>query len=200
MADGSFKIAVKARDLLSYTNRLTRIISDDVSIRDVRDMFRQLASASDLGQVHGICNDVVHKLDVRKREGFTKSQYRLYGEDIRQIAKAIVRDIQSANNVHFAVDYDMRLARLDTLLDDCALLVEYVQICVDEGIISTKKAGVWTEKIMEIKKMAGSWKMKDASRAAELREAAEKEERRKEVAMMASAVEEAVRRIRVRPD
>lgn len=195
MPDNTFKIAVKGRVLLQYTNRVTRVISDDVSVKDVRAMFQRLAATDDLAQVHQICTDVVHRLDEKKREGFTKTQYRLYGEDMRQIAKTIVRDIQAANNVHFVVDYEVRLNRLNDLLDDCAMFIEYVQMCMDEGIISVKKGGVWTEKIMEVKKMAGSWKMKDESRVVALREEAAKKARQDQVALTAAVLDGVLRRL-----
>lgn len=176
MADKGLLISSKGRDLLSYTRRATRIVTDDISIKDARVLFQRLAALEDIRDVRSVCSGIVEKLDKKKRDGFTKSEYRLFGEDMRMIAKDIVRDIQAANNINFEEDHDLRIRRIDALLDDCAMLLEYVRICLDEKIISAAKAATWTSKIMEVKRMAGSWRKKDGGRAATLREAEERRE------------------------
>ena len=39
-----------------------------------------------------------------------------------------------------------RIHKIEEVVDGCSLLLEYITICMDEGIISVKKAGVWTKK------------------------------------------------------
>ena len=68
--------------------------------------------------------------------------FKLYGEDMREIAKGIVRDVHAANDKHFVTEFDERLAKIDDILSGCSLLLEYIQICVDEHIISVKKGGI----------------------------------------------------------
>ncbi|MDE6838912.1 MAG: hypothetical protein K2P33_11045, partial [Acutalibacter sp.] len=60
------------------------------------------------------------------------------------IAKGIVRDIHSANNKHFATEYQQRLDKIDDIMDGCTLMLEYIQICYDESIISLTKVETWT--------------------------------------------------------
>ena len=57
-----------------------------------------------------------------------------------------------------------------SVLDGCTLLLEYIQICVEEHIISVKKSGVWTKKVTDVKYMAASWRKNDGGRARKLRE------------------------------
>lgn len=106
-----------------------------------------------------------------ERMGFSKSAYRLYGADMRQTAKEILRDVHGANNCDFAVEYDKRLARISSAMDGCSLLLEYIQLCLDAKLISTRRAGDWTAKTVEVKRMAAGWKRGDSVRAAKLREA-----------------------------
>ena len=117
MADKEFVLGQKGRELLHYTKHATRIVTDDVSVRDVRALISRIAALDDISRVREVSSDIIHKIDEKKREGFTKSQFRLYGEDIQTIAKNIVRDIQAANNVHFAEDYEKRLSKIDEILD-----------------------------------------------------------------------------------
>ena len=157
MAEKEYLLGNRARELLRYTNQATRIVSDDVSQRDVRAIIKRIAELDDIREVRSVCSVVTHQLDEKSNEGFTKSKFRLYVEDMRKIAKDIVRDVHSANNKHFQTEYDARLKKIDDVLDGCTLLLEYIQICVEEHIIGVKKAGVWTKKVTDVKYMAASW-------------------------------------------
>lgn len=194
MADKDFLLGNKARELLRYTNQATRVVSDDVSPKDVRAIIRRIASVEDIRDVGIVCSEVSHALDTgRDREGFTKSTFRLYGSDMREIAKCIVRDIQSANNMQFVTEYDQRIAKIEDVLDGCSMLMEYIQLCLDEKIISLKKAGVWTKKATDVKYMAAAWKKSDSGRAKKLREEAAKAEYRRQYDLMLAACREANR-------
>ena len=104
MAEKEYLLGNRARELLRYTNQATRIVSDDVSQRDVRAIIKRIAELDDIREVRSVCSVVTHQLDEKSNEGFTKSKFRLYGEDMRQIAKNIVRDVHSANNKHFQTE------------------------------------------------------------------------------------------------
>ena len=152
MAEKEFLLGNRARELLKYTKHSTRVVSDDVSQKDVRAIIRRIAELDDIRDVKSVCSEVVGTLDKKNREGFTKSTYRLYGEDMRMIAKGILCDVYAANNVHFATEANVRLRKIDDILDGCSLLLEYIHICVDDKIISVKKrtAGVTTYLLMAI--------------------------------------------------
>ncbi|MFR5990233.1 MAG: hypothetical protein ACLUGP_07560 [Faecalibacterium prausnitzii] len=53
--------------------------------------------------------------------------------------------------------YEDRIHKIEEVVDGCSLLLEYITICMDEGIISVKKAGVWTKKVTDVKYMAMAW-------------------------------------------
>ena len=188
MAEKEYLLGNRARELLRYTNQATRIVSDDVSQRDVRAIIKRIAELDDIREVRSVCSVVTHQLDEKSNEGFTKSKFRLYGEDMRQIAKNIVRDVHSANNKHFQTEYDARLKKIDDVLDGCTLLLEYIQICVEEHIISVKKSGVWTKKVTDVKYMAASWRKNDGGRARKLREEAQAQADKRQVEVVKAAI------------
>ena len=168
MAEKEFLLGNRARELLRYTNQATRIVSDEVSAKDVRAIIRRIARLGDIRDVKTVCFDSIHVLDVKKKDGFTRSMFKLYGEDMRFIAKGIVKDIHSANDKHFATEHQERLRKISDVLDGCSLLLEYIQICLEENIISAKKAEVWTKKVTDVKYMAAAWKRYDGARAKKL--------------------------------
>lgn len=188
MADKEFLLGVRARELLKYTKQATRIVTDDVSVKDVRQILQRIAALQDIREVRTVTSQVITALDRKQREGFTKSNFRLYGEDMRFIAKQILLDVHAANNTHFLTEYDQRLQKIDAILDGCSLLLEYITICKEDGIISTHKCGVWTKKTQDVKYMAGAWRKNDGGRARKLREEAQAATDRRQVALVKEAL------------
>ena len=139
----TFKVGANARELLRYTQRATRIVTDDISRSDARKIIQKVAALEDVRDIQKVCGTAVHALDTRDREGFSKSTFRLYGEGIRLTARQILLDAHAANNVNFQTDYDKRVEKIGAVVDGCSLLLEYLTICTEEGIISAKKAGSW---------------------------------------------------------
>lgn len=158
----TFKVGANARELLRYTQRATRIVTDDISRSDARKIIQK------------VCGTAVHALDTRDREGFSKSTFRLYGEGIRLTARQILLDAHAANNVNFQTDYDKRVEKIGAVVDGCSLLLEYLTICTEEGIISAKKAGIWTKKVTDVKYPAMKWLTSERGRAEKLRAEAER--------------------------
>lgn len=105
---------------------------------------------------------------------FSKSTFRLYGEGIRLTARQILLDAHAANNVNFQTDYDKRVEKIGAVVDGCSLLLEYLTICTEEGIISAKKAGIWTKKVTDVKYPAMKWLTSERGRAEKLRAEAER--------------------------
>lgn len=192
MAEKEFLLGNRARELLKYTKQATRIVSDDVSQRDVRAIIRRVAELDDIRDVKRVCSEVVGVLDKKDREGFTKSNFHLYGEDMRLIAKGIVRDIHAANNKHFATEYNERLRKIDDVLDGCSLLLEYIQICVEEKIIGVKKAAVWTKHVTDVKYMSAAWKKNDGGRARKIESEAKATDERRQYDLVKSAFREVI--------
>ena len=119
----TFKVGANARELLRYTQRATRIVTDDISRSDARQ---------------------------------------------------ILLDAHAANNVNFQTDYDRRVEKIGAVVDGCSLLLEYLTICTEEGIISAKKAGIWTKKVTDVKYPAMKWLTSERGRAEKLRAEAER--------------------------
>lgn len=183
MADKEYLLGNKARELLRFTNQATKVVTDDVSQKDVRAILQKIAALDDIRDVKSVCQTTIGQLDSKDKEGFTKAMYRCYGEDMRLIAKGIVRDIHAANGKMFATEYDERLRLIGLVLDGCSLLIEYIQTVLELGVISLKKSEVWTKKVLDVKYMTASWKKNDGARANKLRaeEAAKEDARQVEV-------------------
>ena len=170
----TFKVGANARELLRYTQRATRIVTDDISRSDARKIIQKVAALEDIREMKQVCTTAVHALDVREKEGFTKSTFNLYGRDIRETAKKILLDAHAANNVNFATEHDKRTEKIGEVVDGCSLLLEYLTLCTEDGIISTKKAGIWTKKITDVKYPAMKWLTSERGRAEKLRAEAER--------------------------
>ena len=89
-------------------------------------------------------------------------------------ARQILLDAHAANNVNFQTDYDKRVEKIGAVVDGCSLLLEYLTICTEEGIISAKKAGIWTKKVTDVKYPAMKWLTSERGRAEKLRAEAER--------------------------
>ena len=114
--------------------------------------------------------------------------YRCYGEDMRLIAKVIVRDVHAANGKMFATEYNERLRLIGKVLDGCSLLLEYIQIVQDMGVISLKKSEIWTKKVLDVKYMTASWKKNDGARANKLRSDEEAKQDARQVEVVKTAI------------
>lgn len=188
MAEKEFLLGVKARELLKYTKQATKVASDDISPQDVRTIFHRIAALEDIRDAREVCSQAINAIDRKQKEGFTKTAFRFYGQDMREIAKQILLDVHAANNTHFLTEYDSRLRKIDAVLDGCSLLLEYITLCMDEKIISTAKGGVWTGKVMDVKRMAGKWRKNDGGRAKSLRDQAQAVRNRQQIGLVKEAI------------
>lgn len=188
MAEKEFLLGVKARELLKYTKQATKVVSDDISPQDVRTIFHRIATLEDIRDAREVCSQAINAIDRKQKEGFTKTTFRFYGQDMREIAKQILLDVHAANNTHFLTEYDSRLRKIDAVLDGCSLLLEYITLCIEEKIISTAKGGVWTGKVMDVKRMAGKWRKNDGGRAKSLRDQAQAIRNRQQISLVKEAI------------
>ena len=188
MADKEFLLGVKTRELLKYTKQATKVVSDDISPQDVRTILHRIAALEDIRDAREVCSQAINAIDRKQKEGFTKTAFRFYGQDMRDIAKQILLDVHAANNTHFLTEYDSRLRKIDAVLDGCSLLLEYITLCMEEKIISTAKGGVWTGKVMDVKRMAGKWRKNDGGRAKSLRDQAQAVRNRQQIGLVKEAI------------
>lgn len=191
MADGKeYVLGNNARDLLKFTNAITKPRSDEVSARDVRIIFQKIAALEDIRDVRTVCNEAIQFIDRKTKEGFTKRAYNDYGKDMRQMCKNIIRYIQGANGKQFETEYDERLKMIGEALDECSLMLDYIQACLECGFISIKTSQIWTKKVTDVKYPAASWKKKDGARADRIRAAARAKDDRREVENVKAAIRE----------
>lgn len=190
MADKEYLLGNKARELLKFTNQATKVVTDDISQKDVRAILHKIAELDDIRDVRKVCEETIGQLDRKDKEGFTKAMYRCYGEDMRMIAKGIVRDIHAANGKMFNTEYEERLKLIGQVLDGCSLMIEYIQTVLDLDVISIKKSEVWTKKVLDVKYMAASWKKNDTARANKLKAAAQEAEGQRQVSLVKTAIRE----------
>ena len=188
MAEKEFLLGVKTRELLKYTKQATKVVSDDISPQDVRAILHKIAALEDIRDAREVCSQAINAVDRKQKEGFTKTAFRFYGQDMREIAKQILLDVHAANNTHFLTEYDSRLRKIDAVLDGCSLLLEYITLCMEEKIISTAKGGVWTGKVMDVKRMAGKWRKNDGGRAKSLRDQAQTVRNRQQIGLVKEAI------------
>lgn len=60
MAEQPFLVGNKGRELLRYTQRATRIVSDDISRSDARKVFQKAAALEDIREMKQVCTTAVH--------------------------------------------------------------------------------------------------------------------------------------------
>lgn len=190
MADKEYLLGNKARELLKFTNQTTKVVTDDISKKDVRAILHKIAELDDIRDVKQVCEEIIGQLDRKDKEGFAKAMYRCYGEDMRMIAKGIVRDIHAANGKMFNTEYEERLKLIGQVLDGCSLMIEYIQTVLDLDVISIKKSEIWTKKVLDVKYMAASWKKNDTARANKLKAAAQEAEGQRQVSLVKTAIRE----------
>lgn len=198
MADKDYVLGNNARELVKFTRRVTRPISDDVSWRDMRAILKKIAALDDIRDVRMVCEEIVKLYDKKTKEGFSKKDYNDYGRDMRQMANNIVRYIHAANGRIFETEHDDRLELIGEGLDECSLLLEFVQICLDEGIINLKTSQEWTKRVTDVKYPAASWKKKDGVRAGKIKASTQARDDRHQVELVKTAIREA-REERVAP-
>ena len=75
MAEKEYLLGNRARELLRYTNQATRIVSDEISAKDVRAIIRRIAELGDIRDIKTVCSEAIHAVDVREKDGFTKSMF-----------------------------------------------------------------------------------------------------------------------------
>lgn len=67
-------------------------------------------------------------------------------------------------------------------------MLEYIQICLDMGIISLEKSKVWTKKVLDVKYMSASWKKNDGARAKKIEAEKQAEADARQVTVVKTAI------------
>lgn len=193
MADKEYLLGNRARELLRHTKQKTRVVSDEISRKDVRAIIRRIAQLDDIREVKLVCAEIDKAIPKEKdKEGFTRGNFDYYGKDMREIAKGIVRDIKAANDKQFQTEYEERLKKVEDIICGCNLMLEYITLCLEDKIITKSEAGVWTKKTTDVLYMAKSWFKNDGGRARKLREEAQVAADKRSFELMRAAVRTAI--------
>ena len=54
VADKEYLLGNKARELLKYTNQATKTVAEDISRKDVRQIFQKIAALDEIRDVHKV--------------------------------------------------------------------------------------------------------------------------------------------------
>ena len=73
MAEQPFKVGRNAKELLRYTLRATRTVSDDISRSDARAVFQKAAALEDVKDIQRVCETAVHALDTKTGKALPKA-------------------------------------------------------------------------------------------------------------------------------
>lgn len=60
----TFKVGANARELLRYTQRATRIVTDDISRSDARKIIQKVAALEDVRDIQKVCGTAVHQEEI----------------------------------------------------------------------------------------------------------------------------------------
>ena len=187
-----YQLANKAKDLLIYSFRVTKPISDkSMETKDVLSTMLKLKSMKP-EEVQAFCAAAADKLRrSASKQGFPKSAVHSYIKLIRETATDIVVSVQMANDCKFETEYEKRLGYLNQLLKDCNLMLQLILVSLELGYINIKRSEYWTKLVTDVKYITLSWRRKDTARAEKLREAQKFEEYALFAHMIADAIKEA---------
>lgn len=188
-----FLIGNKAGDLLQYTFTVTKPTSDKtMQVGDVVALLRQMSS-SPPAENQALASQTVASLEKNNgKQGFPKSAVHTYIQILRQSATNILRNIHAANECSFEREYDRRLSLINTVLDDCNLMLKLVEISHDLSYINLARMEHWTKHISDVKYMTLAWRKKDTARAKDLRLKEQTAEYQKQADIFGRAVYNAI--------
>lgn len=158
----------KARDLSNYTRKITKIRTSEVDANKVAMLLDKIIELDSLEKVKESCSEISEEIKHMSKPGFSKSSFNLYGKDMRESARNIVKFIGMANEIDVRKNPEKRIEIIFDILGQINLLIADVQTCHEEGIISLKTSEFWTKQIMDIKYMTLKWKKTTEDRANEI--------------------------------
>ncbi len=171
MADSKdFQLGNKARDLLIYTFKVTKPVSEkSMETKEVLSVMLKLRDMEP-AEVKKFCDDAAKRMQrVTDKQGYPKSTVHSYIGVLRGAATNIVKNVQLANDCRFETEYDERLRLINEVLRDCNLMLQLIDVSLDLEYINLKRSKHWTKMVTDVKYMTLSWKKKDGTRAAALR-------------------------------
>ena len=84
VADKEYLLGNKARELLKYTNQATKTVAEDISRKDVRQIFQKIAALDDIRDVQKVCSESIAYLDRGLHKGALPLLRRRYASDCQE--------------------------------------------------------------------------------------------------------------------
>lgn len=191
MAEREYFLGNKAKELYRYTKEVTQPVPDDtVKASDVCQVMRTIATAQTIEEMRGMLLATADRLENRRqRPRFPKSESFGMIKDLRDAARTAMRSIHAANDTNFKENPLGRLTEIKRTIDECNLLLQLVELSHELQYIDKKRMGTWTGKITDVKRMSLSWLKKDGARAAAFKDAQDRQQTERLVAMVREIME-----------
>ena len=160
-----YPLGNKAKDLLIYSFKVTKPVGERrLSVDETLESYQKLIRMETPEERQQAVETATANLKKRRRQGFPKSAVHTYITTIRNIAVNILRNVHSANNCDGRTELDRRIDTLNTIIDDCSLLLVLIEISRDLEYISASRMENWTKLACDVKFITMAWKKKEKSR------------------------------------
>lgn len=145
------KLESKATDLFIFVKKITKIKTNDYKSQELNNLLTKMNLAENINEIKTIITSFQQYSLHKTKKGFSKSHYRLYGEEMRKISQQILENICLLTIDIYISDQQILLLINDTI-KKCLLLHKYFYFCsIDEDqILSKKNIQIGTTSIKEI--------------------------------------------------
>lgn len=160
-----YPLGNKAKDLLIYSYTVTKPVGERrLSVDETLESYKRLAEMQTYEERIQAVETAVVNMKRQKRQGFPKSAVHTYIADIRKLALNILRSVHSANDCDGKKELEKRINILDSIIDDCSVLLVLVEISHDLGYINPSRLKHWTSLVCDVKFITMAWKKKEKLR------------------------------------
>jgi hypothetical protein len=97
-----------------------------------------------------------------------------YVRELQDTAIQIVKTVHAANECMFATEYRQRLNLIKDALNNCNLMLQLLEICLELEFIDLRRCKHWSGLVLNVKYMCAAWRKKDSERAKALIEEEER--------------------------
>lgn len=178
MAEKEYLLGNRAMELYRYTKQAVKPVPDDkITAKDVSSMMRTIAQAKTVQEMQNLLLSTANRLEKpHTRKRFPKSETFDLIAQLRSATQKILRGVHAANETNFNEHSAERLNEIKVVIDECSLMLKLVELSHDFQYIDTKRMGIWTKKILDVKYMCLAWLKKDGARAKIIQNQREKQE------------------------
>ena len=133
------KLESKATDLFIFVRKITKIKTNDYKSQELNNLLTKMNLAENINEIKAIITSFQQYSLHRTKKEFSKTHYKLYGEEMRKISQQILENICLLTIDIYISDQQILLLINDTI-KKCLLLHKYFYFCsIDEDQILSKK-------------------------------------------------------------